>query len=246
MLRAAARGLGAVVMVTVLGFAGLGVSTFAAQDVPDFLIRNDQIAEELWEKYPSMKAYDNSYYFQDIRPVTMAPEGLRWFREMEACFRQNDIEIIDHIPYHRIQFKLFKQGWNMKDHQAVEIAGAWFVHTIVLKDDLPGDRLEQVVRHEFVHHLIGLTTHPLTPANVGPCQPLLMLDRRKNKDNDRAEPTRPRGAFPGGWGAFRDERMGPQPPLGDGGMGGPGEWVGPMGFQGRVRLLQDLYPSEDR
>jgi hypothetical protein len=226
-------------VAVLLGFSGIGVATIVvAQDIPDTLVRAKFLEDELFALYPEFDDGDNRYYFEELRPIQMPAEAWRWYRETKLCLQKEGKELTEHVSFNEIKWFEYASGWNFRDHRAVELRGAWFGKSIVLHNVMTGDYLEETIRHEMVHALIGLTTHPLTATVVGRCQPGLMLDSRK--DGSRAEPTRTRRAFPWGVRSFRDERMGPRSPFGDGGVGGPGEQLGPMGLPGGDWIPQDV------
>ena len=219
------------VSLVVLGAFG-AIMLLPAQEAPEFLIRAQHFEEAYFAEYPDHRfgrsvrgeLLMKRYFFRDLREAQMGPEGLRFFREAEECLKSEGIETRDYVPYHQIQWYLYKEGWSLVGHNASEFRGAWFVTHIVLKDDMVGRVLEETIRHEIIHHMVGPTQHPLMPGQVGRCLPALMLDEREEED---ARVTRTRRAFPFGFSTVRGKRLGPRSKFRDELMGRPGVPLGP-------------------
>jgi len=203
-----------------------------AQEAPEFLIRAKHFEEAYFSEYPENRFGRSPrgelllkrYFFRDLRKAQMGPEGLRFYREAEECLKHEGIETRDYAPYHQIQWHLFAEGWSFVGSRASEFKGAWFIDSIVLKDDLAGQDLEQTIRHELIHLMVGPTQHPMMPDEVGHCLPALMLDEREVQD---AGFTRSSRAFPFGFSTVRGERVGPRSKFRHEQLGGTGVPLGP-------------------
>jgi hypothetical protein len=210
--------------------ACLALLVFAAsalgQEAPRTLTTYPPFEAVLYEAFPELADPEPAeYFFVDLRQVRTPRHALRWFREMRECLEGEGLEIREHIPLKDIKFYRYSAAWAMRNHRATELRGVWFVESVAYHDILNSSMAEQTIRHEFIHHLIGLTHHPLTPVIVGRCMPALMLDERKYKD---AGSKRPRGALPQGFWRLRNERVGPVPLGRDGVVGRSGIEVGSL------------------
>jgi len=189
----------------------------------------------LTEHFPLLEG--NRYYFDNLRPAPWPKKAHRWFYEMRDCLADEGFEIRDYEELEDMQLYLYDEGWSFRYSRGSEIDGAWFIKYIVLDANLYSVLHEITLRHEFIHHFIGLTYHPLTEDEVGQCIPGRMVDSRRK----RAEPARPSRAFPRRPWRIHRQRVGRRPPRGDELLGGAGVRLGPLGDPGRARILPEIH-----
>lgn len=208
-----------------LVFLSMTAGIFVQQE-PRVLLQHLPFETLLYETYPELANPEPTVYvFSELREVRPPRQAERWFEEMKTCLISEGQKIREYLPIDEVKFYEFTMSWGLKNHRGVELRGVWFVESIAYHDVLTVSMKEQTIRHEMIHHLIGLTHHPLTPRVVGQCMPALMLDERKDKDAGSA---RTGGALPPRFWRLRNERMGPVPFGRDGVVGVPRIQVGPL------------------
>lgn len=158
------------------------------EEPPAVLVREPMFNAILAEHFPQLSRQE--YYFDNLRPAPWTEDNHRWFYEMRDCLKDEGFEIRDYLRLEHVQLYLFDEGWSLARSRGSELDGGWFVKYIILDGALGAVLHEITMRHEFVHHFIGLTHHPLTEEEVGECRPNIMLDRLKD-----AKPTRSRRTF---------------------------------------------------
>lgn len=212
-------------LIAGLVFLSMLAGMFTQQE-PRVLLQHLPFETLLYKTYPELtKPEPTVYVFEGLREVRAPRQAERWLEEMRVCLVSEGKEIREHTSMDETKFYQYAAAWSMKNHRATELRGVWFVESIATHDVLDSSMLEQTIRHEMVHHLIGLTYHPLTPKIVGRCMPILLMDERKDKDAGSTKPSR---ALPPGFRGIRGQRVGPGTLGRDGVLGSPRVFVEPQ------------------
>lgn len=174
------------------------------EEIPKVLVQAPTFDDPLYEEYDDLE--HREFYFRGLRRTVLHPEWKVWYEEHQECLLQEGWVLRENrLPLSEVMFYFFDEGWRHVRYEGGQIRGVWAVTRIGIMYE-PGNpvEMEDTVRHELVHHLIGRTDHPMAWV-VGRCAPIVLAGELD------AELSRVGRTFPFGVRRIPGQRVGPRP-----------------------------------